>query len=76
MAPVYFGQASRPLVDIRIVRGLVLLEPGARAARGSFILGKGQGHLMPTVAAIVTRRRRAFSGAAAARVGGGADRRT
>jgi hypothetical protein len=71
VVPVYLEQASRPLVDIRTLRGSVLFEPGALAARGSSLLGKGQGHLMPTVAAIVTCRGRAFSGAASARVVGG-----
>jgi hypothetical protein len=51
-------------------------EPGARAARGSSLLGKGPGHLMPTVAAIVLRRGRAFSCATAARVVGDVGRRT
>jgi hypothetical protein len=76
VAPVYLEQASRPLVDIRTLRGSILFEPGARAARGSSLLGKGQGHLMLAVAAIVTRRGRAFSGAAAAHVVGGVGRRT
>jgi hypothetical protein len=76
VAPVYLGQASRPMVSIRTLRGSVLFEPGARAARGSSLLGKGQGHLIPTVAAIVTRRGRAFSGVAAARVVGGVGKRT
>jgi hypothetical protein len=71
MAPVYYERASRPLVGIRTLRGSVLFEPGARAARGSSLLGKGPGHLMPTDAAIARRRGRAFSGAAAARVVGG-----
>jgi hypothetical protein len=44
---------------------------GARAARGSSLLGKGLGHLMPAVAAIAMCRGRAFSGAAAARVADG-----
>jgi hypothetical protein len=45
--------------------------------RGSRLLGKGPGHLMPTVVAAVVRRGRAFSGGATARVvgdvGGGRD---
>jgi hypothetical protein len=76
MAPVHFKRASSPLVGVRTLRGSHLFEPGARAARGSLLLGKGQGHLMPAVAAIVMRRGRAFSGAAAARVVGGVGRRT
>jgi hypothetical protein len=76
MAPVYFKWASRPLVGVRTLPGSHLFEPGAWAARGSLLLGKGQGHLMPAVAAIVTRRGRAFSSAAAARVVGGVGRRT
>jgi hypothetical protein len=76
VAPVYFKQASRPLVGVRTLRGSHLFEPGAWAARGSLLLGKGQSHLMPAVAAIVTRRGRAFLGAAAARVVGGVGRRT
>jgi hypothetical protein len=76
MAPVYFERASRPPVGVRTLRGSHLFEPGARAARGSPLLGKGQGHLMPAVAAIVTRRGRAFSGAATARIVGGVGRRT
>jgi hypothetical protein len=76
MAPVYFKRASRPLVGIRTLRGSHLFEPGARAARGSLLLGKGHGHLMPAVAAIVTRRGRAFSHTATTRVVGGVGRRT
>jgi hypothetical protein len=76
VAPVYFKRASRPLVGVRTLRGSYLFEPGARAARGSLLLGKGQGHLMPAVAATVSLRGRAFSGTAAARVVGGVGRRT
>jgi hypothetical protein len=76
VAPIYFKRASRPLVGVRTLRGSRLFEPGARAARGSLSLGKGQDHLMPAVAATVTRRGHAFSGAAAARVVGGVGRRT
>jgi hypothetical protein len=76
MASVYFKRASRPLVGVRTLRGSYLFEPGARAARASSLLGKGQGHLMPAIAAIVTRRGRAFSGAATTRVVGGVGRRT
>jgi hypothetical protein len=76
VAPVYFKRASRPQVGIRTLRGSHLFELGAQAARGSLLLGKGQGHLMPAVAAIVTRHGRAFSGAATARVVGGVGRRT
>jgi hypothetical protein len=75
VAPVYFKWVSRPLVGVRTLRGSRLFEPGARATRGSLLLGKGQGHLMPAVTAIVTHRGRAFSGAAAARVVGGVGRR-
>jgi hypothetical protein len=71
MAPVYFEQASRPLVGVCTLRGSVLFELGARAAQGSSLLGKGPGHLMPAVAAIAMRRGRAFSGATAARIVGG-----
>jgi hypothetical protein len=78
VAPVYFKRASRPLVGVRTLRGSHLFEPGARAARGSLLLGKGQGHLMPAVVATVSHCGRAFSGAAAARVvaewAGGRDR--
>jgi hypothetical protein len=70
VAPVYFKRASRPLVGVRTLRGSYLFEPGARAARGSLLPTKGQGHLMPAVAATVTRRGRAFSGAATVRVVG------
>jgi hypothetical protein len=76
MAPVYFKRASRPLVGVRTLRGSHLFELGAWAARGSSLLGKGQGHLMPAVAVVVSRRGRAFSGAATARVVGGVGRRT
>jgi hypothetical protein len=69
--PVYFEQASRPLVG-----NSVLSKPGARAARGSFLLSKGPGHLMPAVAAVAKYCGRAFSGAAATRVVGGVGRRT
>jgi hypothetical protein len=78
-APValfYLGQASRPLVGSRTLRGSVLFEPEARAAQGSSLLGKGQGHLMSAVAAIVTRRGRTFSGVVTVRVVGGVGRRT
>jgi hypothetical protein len=71
MAPVYFEWASRPLVGVLTLRGSHLFEPGARAARGSSLLGKGPGHLMPAVAAIAMHRGRAFSGVAAARVADG-----
>jgi hypothetical protein len=71
VAPVYFEQASRPLVGNCTLQGSVLSEPGARAARGSSLLGKGPSHLMPAVAAVPRRCGRAFSGAAAARVVGG-----
>jgi hypothetical protein len=50
-------------------------EPGARAARGSSLLGKGPGHLMLAVVAAVSRRGRTFLGAATARVVGGVGRR-
>jgi hypothetical protein len=76
VAPVYFKRASRPLVSVRTLRESHLFEPVARAARGSSLIGKGQGHLMPAVAAVVSRRGHAFSGAAAARVVGGVGRRT
>jgi hypothetical protein len=71
VASVYFERASRPLVGIRTLRGSVLFELGARAARGSSLLGKGPGHLMPAVAVVARRCERAFSGVAAARVVGG-----
>jgi hypothetical protein len=48
--------------------GRSYFELGTRAARGSSLLGKGPGHLMPAVAAIAMRRECAFSGAAAARI--------
>jgi hypothetical protein len=76
VAPVYLEQASRPLVGNRTLRGSVLSESGARAARGSSLLGKGPGHLMPVVTAVAMRCGRAFSGAAATRVVGGVGRRT
>jgi hypothetical protein len=53
VAPVYLERTSRPLVGIRTLRGSVLFEPGARAPRGSSLLGKGPGHLMPADAATV-----------------------
>jgi hypothetical protein len=71
MAPVYLEQASRPLVDVRTLRGSVLFEPGARAARRSSLLGKGPGPLMPAVAAMAMCRGRAFSGTAAACIADG-----
>jgi hypothetical protein len=71
MAPVYFERASRPPVSVRTLRGSVLFELGARAARGSSLLGKGSGHLLPAVAAIAMRRGHAFSGVAAARIADG-----
>jgi hypothetical protein len=76
VAPVYLERASRPLVGIRTLRGSVLFEPGARAAQGSSLLGKGPCYLMLAVAAAVRRCGRAFSGAAAAHVVGGVGRRT
>jgi hypothetical protein len=51
--------------------GRSYFELGARAARGSSLLGKGPGHLMPAIAAIAMHHRRAFSGAAAACVADG-----
>jgi hypothetical protein len=69
-APVYLERASRPLVGIHTLRGSVLFEPGARAARGSSLLGKGPGHLKPTDAAIVMHCGRTFLCVAAARVVG------
>jgi hypothetical protein len=56
--------------------GRIYLSQGLGPLRGSSLLGKGQGHLMPTVAAVVSRRGRAFSGAVAACVVGGVGRRT
>jgi hypothetical protein len=56
--------------------GHICFGPGARAARGSSLLSKGQGHLMLAVATVVLRHGRAFSGVAAARVVGGVGRRT
>jgi hypothetical protein len=75
VAHIYFKRASRPLVGVRTLRGSHLFEPGARAARGSLLFGKGHGHLMPAVAATASRRGRAFSGTAAAQVVGGVGRR-
>jgi hypothetical protein len=72
VAPIYTERASRPLVGSRALRGSGFLSPGL----GSSLLGKGPGHLMPTVTATVLRRGRAFSGAAAARVVGDVGRRT
>jgi hypothetical protein len=51
--------------------GRSYFELGARAVRGSSLLGKGPSHLMPAVAAIAMRRGRAFSGAAATRIADG-----
>jgi hypothetical protein len=76
VAPVDFEQASRPLVGNRTLRGSVLSEPGAWAARGSPLLSKVPGDLMPAVAAAVRHRGRAFSGVAAVRVVGGVGKRT
>jgi hypothetical protein len=56
--------------------GRIYLSQGLEPLRGSSLLGKGQGHLMPAVAAVVSRRGRAFSGAAATRVVGGVGWRT
>jgi hypothetical protein len=76
VAPVYAEWASRPLVGNRTLRGSGFFEPRARAARGSSLLGKGPGHLMPTVAATVLCCGRAFSGAAATRVVGDVGKQT
>jgi hypothetical protein len=76
VAPVHAERASMPLVGNRTLRGSGFFEPRARAARGSSLLGKGPGHLMPTVVATVLRCGRAFSGAAAARVVSDVGRRT
>jgi hypothetical protein len=51
--------------------GRSYFELGARAARGSSLVGKGPGHLMPAVAAIAMRRGHAFSGVAAVRIADG-----
>jgi hypothetical protein len=75
VALVHSGRASRPLVGIRTLRGSVLFELKAQATRGSSLLGKGPGHLMPTVAAVVRRCVRAFLGVSAAHVVGGVGRR-
>jgi hypothetical protein len=76
VAPVYAERASRPLVGNRTRRGSGFFEPRARAIRGSSLLGKGPGHLMPTVASTVLRCGCAFSGAAAAHVVGDVGGRT
>jgi hypothetical protein len=76
VAPVRTERASRPLVSNHTLRESGFFEPGARAARGSSLLGKGPGHLLPVVVATVLRRGRAFSGAAAAGVVGDVGRRT
>jgi hypothetical protein len=56
--------------------GPTYLSQGLGPLRGSSLLGKGQGHLMPGVAAVASLCGRAFSGAAAAHVVGGVGRRT
>jgi hypothetical protein len=56
--------------------GRIYLSQGLGPLRGSSLLGKGQGHLMPAVAAVVSRCGRTFSGAAATCVVGGVGRRT
>jgi hypothetical protein len=76
VAPACSKRASRPLVEIRTLRGSYLFELGAQATRGSSLFGKGQGHLMPAVAAVVSHRGRAFSSVTAAHVVGGVGRRT
>jgi hypothetical protein len=75
VAPVHAERAAKPLVGTRTLRGSGF-ELGARAIRGSSLLGKGPGHLMPTVASTVLRCGRAFSGAAAMRVVGDVGGRT
>jgi hypothetical protein len=76
VAPVHAERASRPLVSNRTLRGSGFFESRARAARGSSLLGKGPGHLMPIVVSTVPRRGRAFSGAADAHVVGDVGRQT
>jgi hypothetical protein len=76
VALVRAERASRPLVDNCTLRESGFFEPGARATRGSSLLGMGPGHLMPTVAATVLHRGRAFSGATAACVVGDVGGRT
>jgi hypothetical protein len=76
VAPAPAERVSRPLVGNCTLRGSGFFEPRTRAARWSSLLGKGPGHLMPTVAATYMRSGRAFSGAAAARVVGDVGGRT
>jgi hypothetical protein len=59
------------LTDFHRQQRVRLFEPRAWATRGSSLLGKGPGHLMPAVVATVMRGERTFSGAAAARDVGG-----
>jgi hypothetical protein len=76
VVPTLALRASRPLVGNCTLSKVSFVEPYARAARGSSLLGKGPGHLMPAVAAIVMRCGRAFSSAAAARIVGDVRGRT
>jgi hypothetical protein len=70
VAPVHTERASRPLVGNRTLRGSGFSSLCAQAVQGSSLLGKGLGHLMPTVASTVVCCGRAFSDATAARVVG------
>ncbi len=69
-------RVSSPLISIRTLRGSGFSSLRPESARGSRLLGKGPGHLMPTVVAEAVRCARAFSGAAATRVVGDVGRRT
>jgi hypothetical protein len=76
VVPALAERVSIPLISIRTLRGKGFSSSRLGAARGPLLLGKGPGHLMPTVVVEVVRCGRAFSGTAAARVMGDVGRRT
>jgi hypothetical protein len=75
VVPALAERVSRPRVSKCTRRGFDFSSHELRPREGHAYLGKGPGHLMPTVVATVVRRGRAFSGDATTHVVGvmGAD---
>jgi hypothetical protein len=76
VAPALAERASRPLVSNRTLRGSGFSSYRLGPLEGHSYLGKGPGHLMPTVVAEVVHCGRALSRDAAARVVGDVGGRT
>jgi hypothetical protein len=77
VAPALVERVSRALVSNGTLRVSDFSSTGLGLREHHAYLGKGSGHLIPTVVATVVRRGRAFSGDATTRVvgvvGGGCD---